>query len=65
MSAEIIKRKALLFVDDDVGFLTSIQSLFIIPVSAVNNDHHSTMRVMTLRGPIRSPSQPLGTSKAA
>jgi hypothetical protein len=29
MSAEIIKRKALLFVDDDVGFLTSIQSLFM------------------------------------
>ena len=28
MAAEIIKRKALLFVDDDAGFLTSIQALF-------------------------------------
>jgi CheY-like chemotaxis protein len=28
MAAEIIKRKALLFVDDDVGFLTNIGSLF-------------------------------------
>ena len=28
MSGEIIKRKAFLFVDDDVGFLTSIQGLF-------------------------------------
>jgi len=28
MAAEIIKRKTFLFVDDDVGFLTSIQGLF-------------------------------------
>src|SRR2546423_1923062 len=35
------------------------------PVAAVKNDHHSTMRVRTLRGPMRSQSQPLGISSSA
>ena len=35
------------------------------PVAAVNADHHNTMRVSTLRGPITSPIQPDGISKAA
>jgi hypothetical protein len=35
------------------------------PVSAVKDDHHSTTRTSTRRGPIQSPSQPLGTSKSA
>jgi hypothetical protein len=34
------------------------------PVSIVNADHHSTIRVRTLRGPLTSPSQPDGTSKS-
>ena len=35
------------------------------PVSMVKADHHRTMRVSTLRGPVTSPSQPLGISNAA
>ena len=35
------------------------------PVAIVKVDHHTTTRVSTLRGPIRSPSQPPGTSKMA
>lgn len=35
------------------------------PVSAVNADHQVTIRASTRRGPIRSPSAPLGTSKTA
>jgi hypothetical protein len=35
-----------------------------VPVSIVNADHHSTMRVSTRRGPMTSPSQPEGTSKS-
>ena len=35
------------------------------PVRAVKNDHQSTMRISTLRGPKTSPSQPLGTSNSA
>src|SRR6266567_8750793 len=35
------------------------------PVAIVNADHHKTIRVSTFRGPIVSPSQPLGTSKMA
>src|SRR5262245_29252349 len=35
------------------------------PVRAVNSDHHRTIRPSTLRGPNRSPSQPLGTSNSA
>src|SRR5579863_7336738 len=35
------------------------------PVAAVKNDHHSTMRVRTLRGPMRSHSHPLGISSSA
>src|SRR5215831_5219890 len=35
------------------------------PVAIVKADHHKTMRVRTLRGPIVSPSQPLGISKIA
>jgi len=33
-----------------------------IPVREVNADHHNTIRVNTRRGPIRSPSVPLGIS---
>ena len=34
------------------------------PVSIVNADHHSTMRVRTRRGPYTSPNHPDGTSKS-
>jgi hypothetical protein len=34
-----------------------------MPVSDVNADHQSTMRASTRRGPIRSPSAPVGISK--
>src|ERR1039458_3527245 len=33
------------------------------PVAAVKNDHHSTMRVRTLRGPIQSPRNTAGNLK--
>jgi hypothetical protein len=32
------------------------------PVMEVNADHQSTMRVSTRRGPMRSPSAPVGIS---
>src|ERR1041385_8171074 len=35
------------------------------PVAAVKADHMSTTRISTLRGPMRSPSQPPGISKSA
>ena len=35
------------------------------PVAAVKNDHHSTMRSSTLRGPMRSPRYPPGISNRA
>src|SRR5258706_258461 len=35
------------------------------PVAAVKNDHQSTTRISTLRGPILSPSQPPGISNNA
>src|SRR5688572_13249083 len=35
------------------------------PVSIVNADHQRTMRVSTRRGPVTSPSHPLGISNAA
>src|SRR5215470_18846366 len=35
------------------------------PVAIVNADHQRTMRVRTLRGPMVSPSHPLGISKIA
>ena len=35
------------------------------PVAAVKTDHMITTRINTLRGPIRSPSQPPGISKSA
>ena len=35
------------------------------PVAAVKKDHHSTIRISTRRGPMRSPSQPPGISKTA
>ena len=35
------------------------------PVAAVKADHHNTIRANTFRGPITSPSQPLGISKNA
>src|SRR5262245_8977152 len=35
------------------------------PVAAVKNDHHTTTRMSTLRGPILSPSQPPGISNSA
>ena len=34
------------------------------PVAIVKVDHQTTMRVITARGPMRSPSQPPGTSKS-
>ena len=37
----------------------------VTPVSAVNKDHQSTMRMNTARCPIRSPSTPDGISKMA
>ena len=39
--------------------------LHVQPVAAVKNDHQSTTRVSTLRGPSLSPSQPPGISKSA
>jgi hypothetical protein len=35
------------------------------PVAAVKNDHQTTTRMRTRRGPMRSPSQPPGISKSA
>src|SRR6185312_12700856 len=35
------------------------------PLAVVNADHHSTIRISVLRGPIRSPNHPLGISNAA
>src|SRR2546428_9639025 len=35
------------------------------PVAAVKNDHQTTTRIKTFRGPIQSPSQPPGISKSA
>ena len=35
------------------------------PVAAVKTDHMITTRSKALRGPMRSPSQPPGTSKSA
>jgi hypothetical protein len=35
------------------------------PVAAVKVDHHSTMRIRTLRGPIQSPKYPPGISNMA
>src|SRR6185312_8574026 len=35
------------------------------PVAAVKNDHHSTMRRITRRGPIQSPRKPPGISNRA
>ena len=43
--------------------VTSPPKLRAVPVSAVNADHHNTIRVRTRRGPRRSPSQPDGISK--
>jgi len=44
---------------------TSEVKLQAQPVAAVKKDHHSTIRISTLRGPIQSPSQPPGTSNSA
>ena len=38
------------------------ETLHARPVTAVNTDQHSTIRVMTRRGPTTSPHQPIGTS---
>src|SRR5713101_6580335 len=35
------------------------------PVAAVKNDHHTTIRISTLRAPKRSPRYPLGISNSA
>ena len=35
------------------------------PVAAVKNDHQTTMRIRTRRGPMRSAIHPPGTSKKA
>ena len=46
--------------------VTTIEARFHAqPVAAVKNDHHSTTRMSTLRGPILSPSQPVGISNSA
>ena len=42
----------------DVAFQTQ-------PVAAVKNDHQRTIRIRTLRGPMRSASHPPGISKIA
>ena len=44
---------------------TKLVGLHAHPVAAVKNDHQSTIRVSTLRQPIRSPNQPLGISHNA
>ena len=44
---------------------TSDNQLHTQPVAAVKNDHHTTMRISTLRAPMRSPSQPPGISNTA
>src|SRR5438874_202295 len=44
---------------------SSIWKLAANPVKVVKADHHSTIRVRTFRGPIRSPIEPLGISNAA
>src|SRR6478735_394597 len=41
---------------------TSDRNPIAAPVSIVQADHHSTMRVSTRRGPAMSPSQPDGIS---
>src|SRR5262245_24173698 len=43
---------------------TSDRKLQVQPVAAVKNDHQTTTRVSTLRGPSLSPSQPPGISKS-
>ena len=43
----------------------SVGAANVTLVGAVNADHHSTMRVRTKRGPMRSPNTPLGISNAA
>ena len=45
--------------------VSSDAKLHTSPVAIVNADHHRTIRVSTFRGPIVSPSQPLGTSNIA
>ena len=45
--------------------IVSDQNPVARPVAIVKADHQTTMRVITSRGPIRSPSQPPGTSKIA
>jgi hypothetical protein len=42
--------------------VTRLQNPPAAPVSAVKPDHHTTIRVMTLRGPRRSPIAPVGIS---
>src|SRR5262245_27175256 len=42
-----------------------VNKLLARPVKAVNADHHRTIRVSTLRAPIRSASAPDGISKSA
>ena len=49
----------------ETGPASKTGKLETAPVSAVNADHHSTIRVNTRRGPMRSPSMPLGISKTA
>src|SRR6476619_2668377 len=44
---------------------SSEKKLETTPVRLVNTDHHATMRVSTLRAPIRSAIAPLGISNAA
>ena len=44
--------------------MTSDEKPSAAPVSIVNADHQSTIRVSTRRGPVTSPSQPDGISNS-
>src|SRR6266478_7043802 len=41
------------------------EKFHMTPVSAVNADHHNTIRIRTFRGPIKSPNHPPGISNSA
>ena len=45
--------------------VTNDQKPVTMPLNAVNADHQITIRVITRRGPRRSPSAPVGISKIA
>ena len=63
MSEEFYAR--LLKGSDEKGWFAHAGTYHAHPVAAVKNDHHSTIRISTRRGPMRSASQPPGISKRA